>query len=322
MPGRPGSRPGITCSAWSPSSVILDGNRSVGDNWRQQWDSPSAESTGEDLRAAGDPVPGQAVARIRARTRSADFLASYAVAVAAACAALVGEGPFARQGGDGLSGDDGPRTSTATTSSSPRYVRAEPGVPDFAATNSTSTLQLHSNEYRRPDQVTDGPVSVVGAAHPAPTSRTRSLETHPRCLRPRLLVDSARPGSPALRLAFPFVFRLAARPHTAHPDATKITPESASTAPRCSRVKRATWTAEASSASTSRGRGVAQGRPESPMARPATPPPSSGAPASASLRLDPPPDPAARTAGREGGARRRPLRPGPVLLRPGLPRPF
>jgi putative flavoprotein involved in K+ transport len=40
-----------------------------------------------------------------------------------------------------------------------------PNLPDFAADLDPSILQLHSSEYRRPGQLRDGPVLVVGASH-------------------------------------------------------------------------------------------------------------------------------------------------------------
>ena len=40
-----------------------------------------------------------------------------------------------------------------------------PAIPEFAADLDPSILQLHSSEYRRPGQLRDGPVLVVGASH-------------------------------------------------------------------------------------------------------------------------------------------------------------
>jgi cation diffusion facilitator CzcD-associated flavoprotein CzcO len=40
-----------------------------------------------------------------------------------------------------------------------------PNVPGFARELDASILQLHSSEYRRPAQLNDGPVLVVGASH-------------------------------------------------------------------------------------------------------------------------------------------------------------
>ena len=40
-----------------------------------------------------------------------------------------------------------------------------PNVPAFAAELDPGIRQLHSSEYRRPAQIADGPVLVVGASH-------------------------------------------------------------------------------------------------------------------------------------------------------------
>ena len=40
-----------------------------------------------------------------------------------------------------------------------------PLIPDFADELDPMIMQLHSSEYRRPDQLRAGPVLVVGASH-------------------------------------------------------------------------------------------------------------------------------------------------------------
>lgn len=40
-----------------------------------------------------------------------------------------------------------------------------PVIPDFTTELDPEILQLHSSEYRRPGQLRDGPVFVVGASH-------------------------------------------------------------------------------------------------------------------------------------------------------------
>ena len=45
-----------------------------------------------------------------------------------------------------------------------RHLRRTPSIPDCARTG-PAILQLHSSEYRRPGQLRDGPVLVVGASH-------------------------------------------------------------------------------------------------------------------------------------------------------------
>ncbi len=57
------------------------------------------------------------------------------------------------------------RPSRQPRSSWPAAPTAHPRVPGFAADLDPAILQLHSSEYRRPAQLRDGPVLVVGAAN-------------------------------------------------------------------------------------------------------------------------------------------------------------
>ena len=57
-----------------------------------------------------------------------------------------------------------------------------PTVPDFAKDLDPSILQLHSSEYRRPGQLRDGPVLVVGASHSGTDIAYEAAETRPTTL--------------------------------------------------------------------------------------------------------------------------------------------
>ena len=57
-----------------------------------------------------------------------------------------------------------------------------PNVPDFAADLDPSILQLHSSEYRRPAQLRDGPVLVVGGSHSGTDVAYEVAESHPTIL--------------------------------------------------------------------------------------------------------------------------------------------
>ncbi len=57
-----------------------------------------------------------------------------------------------------------------------------PKIPDCANDLDPSILQLHSSEYRRPGQLRDGPVLVVGASHSGTDIAFEVAETHPTIL--------------------------------------------------------------------------------------------------------------------------------------------
>ena len=74
----------------------------------------------------------------------------------------------------------------------------------MAATLDPSILQLHSSEYRRPGQVNDGAVLVVGASHSGTDIAYELAETHPVILAGRDCGEiPPRLGSPAFRMVFP-----------------------------------------------------------------------------------------------------------------------
>ena len=57
-----------------------------------------------------------------------------------------------------------------------------PNVPEFALDLDPSIRQLHSSEYRRPDQLRPGPVLVVGASHSGTDIAFEVAPTHPTIL--------------------------------------------------------------------------------------------------------------------------------------------
>ena len=94
-----------------------------------------------------------------------------------------------------------------------------PHIPDVAAELNPAILQLHSSEYRRPGQISDGPCSSSARAIPAPTSPT-SWPSRTRRSWPAVTAARSRRGSspaastPCCRYAV----RLAPRPHPEDPD--------------------------------------------------------------------------------------------------------
>jgi putative flavoprotein involved in K+ transport len=142
--------------------VILEAAARVGDSWRTRWDSltlfsPARYSALPDLPFPGDPdrypgkeemgnylelyareldLPVRVNSPVRSVTRTdAGYLARTAGASYEAPALVVATGGFQR-----------------------------PQVPGFAERLGPEVLQLHSAEYRNPEQLRAGEVLVVGAA--------------------------------------------------------------------------------------------------------------------------------------------------------------
>src|SRR6478735_1718526 len=145
--------------------VVLDRNQRIGDGWRQQWDSLKLYSPAKYDGLPGMPFPGEPWS-FPGKDDVADYLESYAqrfdlpvrmgVRVSRVSPATSG---FAVDTSTGRITCDNLVVATGT------FGRT-PNVPDFAKDLDPSILQLHSSEYRRPGQLRDGAVLVVGASHP------------------------------------------------------------------------------------------------------------------------------------------------------------
>lgn len=185
--------------------VILDGNTRIGDNWRQQWDSLLLYSP-----AKYDALPGLAFPAKRwsypGKEQVADYLESYAarwdlpVRMNTRVRSL-------ERASDGylVTTEDGTIQCANVVVATGTFGRT-PNVPAFAAELDPSILQLHSSEYRRPGQLNDGPVLVVGASHSGADIAYEVADTHRTTLCGRDCGQIPfRPGSKPARFIFPLV---------------------------------------------------------------------------------------------------------------------
>lgn len=141
--------------------VILDAGARPGDSWRGRYDSLRLFTPARFCELPGLPmrVPPQAHP---GKDEMADYLAHYAEQfdLPVRADSLVRTHRFGRDG-HRLSGDD-------FTIGTDRLIVATgadraPAVPDFARDLAPGLRQLHSSDYRRPADLPDGPVLVVGA---------------------------------------------------------------------------------------------------------------------------------------------------------------
>ncbi len=140
--------------------VILDGNAIVGDNWREQWDTPrlyTPRSTGPGL-----PFPGERWS-FPGKDEVARYLESYAVRWDLSVRMSTRVDTVDPQPGGGFRLDVGGNTITCdnVVVATGTFGRT-PAVPRFAGDLDPSIRQLHSSEYRRPSQLQDGPVDRPG----------------------------------------------------------------------------------------------------------------------------------------------------------------
>jgi putative flavoprotein involved in K+ transport len=160
--------------------VILDANRRIGDAWRGRWDSLRLFTP-----ARYDGLPGwrfPAPARsYPAKDQVADYLEAYAARF-----------DLPVRGGvrvDGLSGDGdrcvvaaGERRWVADHVVVATGAHQRPRIPAFAAELDAGILQLDPYRYRRPSQLAEGGVLVVGAGNSGAEIAFEVARTHPTWL--------------------------------------------------------------------------------------------------------------------------------------------
>ena len=144
------------------SSLVLEGRRRIGDVWRERWDSLQLFTPARHSALPGAPHPSGDV--FLGKDEIAGYFATYAerfdlpVRTGVRVTSVVREAA-----GDWLvSTSDGTmRARHVVVASGPTSL---PYTPPMAGTIDASVHQLHSHDYRRPEQVPDGDVVVVGAA--------------------------------------------------------------------------------------------------------------------------------------------------------------
>ena len=161
--------------------VILDSEARVGDGWRNQWDTFRLFTP-----AWADSLPGLPNGAPRwsypTKDEFADYLERYAATFdlpVRLCTRVErlersGDGYAVTAGGIRIEADN-VVVATGAFGRTPR-------VPAFADRLDPSIRQLHSSDYRRPSQLAEGPVLVVGASHSGCDIAYDAAATHPTTL--------------------------------------------------------------------------------------------------------------------------------------------
>jgi putative flavoprotein involved in K+ transport len=191
--------------------VVLDRNQRIGDGWRQQWDSLRLYSPAKYDGLPGMPCPGEPWS-FPGKDDLADYLEAYArrweipvrlgVRVHRLSARDTEGGGFVVDTSTGRITCDNVVVATGT------FGRT-PSVPDFAKDLDPSILQLHSSEYRRPGQLREGAVLVVGASHSGSDIAFEAAATRPTTLVGRDCGEiPVRLESPGMKVLFPVLLFL------------------------------------------------------------------------------------------------------------------
>ena len=162
--------------------LIVDGNQRIGDNWRQQWDTLRLYTPAKYDGLPGLPFPA-ARWHFPGKDEVGDYLERYALQFdlpvrtntrVERLEARPGGGYVAYLGDEAIDCDN---VVVATGS----FGRT-PYVPEFATELDPAIQQLHSSQYRRPEQLQPGPVLVVGASHSGQDIAYELAETRPTTL--------------------------------------------------------------------------------------------------------------------------------------------
>ena len=156
--------------------VILDTNERVGDSWRKRWDSLRIFTPAGASGLPGWPIPAPAWS-----FPTKDELATYFESYAARFKLPVRNGMTVTR----VSSQDGRFVVTCGE----RRLEADnvviasghehtPRIPDFAKELEAKVMQLHSSEYRRPSQLQNGDVLVVGAGNSGADIALEVARTH------------------------------------------------------------------------------------------------------------------------------------------------
>jgi putative flavoprotein involved in K+ transport len=201
--GQAGLATGYQLQRRGRAFVILDSGSRVGDNWRRQWDTLKLYSP-----AQYDSLPGLAFPARKwtfpGKDEVGDYLEAYAgrfelpVALDTRVLTLERDGAqYVVTTNRGRYRCDNVVVATGTFGRTPK-------IPVIADQLDAAILQMHSSEYRRPAQLRDGPVLVVGASHSGADIAFETSQTHPTILAGRDCGQiPPRLDSPAMRVVFP-----------------------------------------------------------------------------------------------------------------------
>lgn len=182
--GQAGLSVGYHLAQRNRSFVILEANGRIGDNWRNRFDSLRLYTP-----ARYDGLPGWAVPldewACPTKDEIADYLEDYAKRFELPVVTGVNVDSL-RADGDRYLVRAGAHRFAADNVVVASGTFQEPIVPEFACELDPAIRQMHSNDYRNPSQLQDGPVLVVGCSHSGADIALELAQSHPTVLSGRV----------------------------------------------------------------------------------------------------------------------------------------
>jgi putative flavoprotein involved in K+ transport len=143
--------------------IILDANPRIGDSWRKRWDSLHLFTPAGYDGLAGMPFPAPPHS-FPTKDEMADYLEAYAARFNLPVKTGIQVDGLSRQGAKYLVTAAGRQfQADHVVIAMARYQ--QPRMPPFALQLDPNIVQLHSSEYRNPQQLKNGGVLIVGAGN-------------------------------------------------------------------------------------------------------------------------------------------------------------
>lgn len=143
--------------------VILDANRRIGDSWRNRWDSLRLFTPARYDGLAGMPFPAPPH-YFPSKDEMADYLETYATRFNLPVHTGVRVEHLTRKGNRFIVLAGGQRFEADNVVVAMATFQ-KPRFPAFARDLDSGIRQIHSVDYRNPDQLQDGGVLIVGAGN-------------------------------------------------------------------------------------------------------------------------------------------------------------
>lgn len=161
--GQAGLAAGYYLKQQGQNFMILEANKRIGDSWRGRWDSLRLFTPARLDSLPGMPFPA-APDYFPPKDEMADYLESYAAHFELPVQLGVWVERLTRKG-DGFLVTAGEQQFEADNVVVAMGTYQVPWTPSFAEDLNPNIVQIHSADYRNPDQLQEGGVLVVGAGN-------------------------------------------------------------------------------------------------------------------------------------------------------------